>query len=64
MVEKKEHLVAMCPMMGEGQHLLVVMTSEGRMFERRADPRPTNFDPLNPGQKYIWKEIKGPLDVS
>lgn len=61
MADSKEHVVAICPMQGEGQHTLVVLTDRGRLFERVADPKQFNTGP-NAQRAYLWRELKGPLD--
>lgn len=57
----EEHVVQMVPMIGEGEHKLVVLTNRGRMFERKADTR-ANLN-QRPGQPmvYQWTEFTGPI---
>ncbi len=47
----------------EGEHKLVVLTSDGRLFERIRDPR--NFNTTGRVQdNYLWRQFKGPLDAA
>lgn len=61
MKPEEESIVQMVPMIGDGEHKLVVLTSRGRMFERSVDPR-GNFNRRS-GQPvvYQWVEFTGPL---
>lgn len=53
-------VIAICPIQGDGEHKLVALLSDGRMFERSRDPRAINY---GPGQHagHVWKPIAGPL---
>ncbi|MGH3511448.1 MAG: hypothetical protein ACRDRB_04140 [Pseudonocardiaceae bacterium] len=60
MAEQPEIITQICPLQGDGEHKVIALTSKGRMFERRNDPR-GNFN-RRPGQPlvYEWVEFQGP----
>lgn len=60
----EEQIIQLCSMMGDGEHKMVALTNQGRLFQRQRDPRSFNSGPHNPGGAYIWVPMKGPLDAS
>ncbi len=51
-----EQLVSIVPV-PEG---LMALTSTGRLFFRTMDNRSYNTTGINPGPKYLWREVEGP----
>ena len=47
-------IVQMCPLVGDGEHKLVVLTRSGRIFERMVDTR--QFNGNNADRQYRWRE--------
>lgn len=57
-----ERVISMQAIAAEHGHALLVLTNHGRMFQRYRDPRATNWAPGQDRDRFIWKQLVGPLD--
>jgi hypothetical protein len=54
-----EKVIAVHPFMGDGEHKIAALTSDGRLFERKRDNRGINYHPGD-SAPFEWTEIATP----